>query len=313
MTFINFMKFKNFFLIISIVLILISTIAFYEIKPNLGIDFTGGTILQCKIKDKEIDIQGIRNILKQNNIESSVIKFGKDNEFLIKIALNQTKKTEEEIFNIVQKKYKDLELRRTEKIGAKVGKELVEKGSVALILTILIILIYVSIRFEWRFAVASSIALFHDIFITIGMVFIFGTTINLEILAAILTILGYSINDTIVVFDRIREELNNKDKNLDNIINNSINKTLTRTLLTSLTTLFVVLSVYIYGGELVNGLALTLLIGIIIGTYSSIFIASPLLEIMGFDVNQWDKKEKEKLKRKKEKEKLRAMYENGTV
>jgi preprotein translocase subunit SecF len=307
------MKYKNLFLSISISLIIL-TAGLLMFKPlNLGIDFTGGSILQCKM-DKKAPLKEIRKELKKHNITASVVKFETDKEFLIKVGLNKTTLNVNEIFNLLKKEYPSLELRRTEHIGAKVGNELAEKGTIALLLTILIILIYVSLRFEWRFAVASSIALLHDVFITLGLIILLNVNLNLEILAALLTILGYSINDTIVVFDRIRENLEQmKIKDLDELINKSINETLTRTLLTSLTTLFVVLSVFLFGGDMVSGLSITLLIGITIGTYSSIFIASPLLKILNFNISEWNKKIQEKNKLKAEREKQRAMYENGIV
>lgn len=309
----NFMKFRNKFLILSGIFILLTIILLFVKDLNLGIDFTGGSVLQCKMKRKA-PLNEIRNILLENKITASVIKFETEEEFLIKVGLKKDQMKLEDIFMLLKKEYPSLELRRTEHIGAKVGSELVEKGVTALLLTILIILIYVSFRFEWRFAVASSIALFHDIIITFGLIILIGVNLNLEILAALLTILGYSINDTIVVFDRIRENLTNpKDKNLDSIINKSIKETFTRTLLTSLTTLFVVFSVYIYGGELVRGLSTTLLIGIIIGTYSSIFVASSLLKLLNLDVDKWNNKLKEKEKNRIEREKQRAMYENGII
>ena len=313
MSTIDFMKLKNLFLSISLFLF-IGTFLISGIKNiNWGIDFTGGYIIQCKM-DKPAPLNDIRELLKSKGIEASVIKFDTPKEFLIKIGLQNKNVNTEKVFKIVQTKYENLELRRTEKIGAKIGNELVEKGLIALFLTILTILLYVSFRFEWRFAVASSIALFHDVIITFGFLILLGININLDILAALLTILGYSINDTIVVLDRIRENLNEtKETNLNKLLNLSINNTLTRTLLTSLTTLFVIVSVYLFGGDMVSGLAITLLIGIVIGTYSSIFIASPLLDILKFNISNWKKKEEQKLKRKKERERERALYENGVL
>jgi len=308
----NYMKYKNIFLSISFGLIMISFLSFFIKTPNFGIDFTGGTILQCKM-DEKAPLEDIRKELKNNGINASVIKFETDKEFLVKVGLKKDVSVEK-IYKILKDKYKKLELRRTQKIGAKVGEELITKGITALLLTILIILIYVSIRFEWKFAVASSLALFHDVFITAGLLNILNVSINLEILAALLTILGYSINDTIVVFDRIRENLKEKNINdLNKIINISISGTMTRTLLTSLTTLFVVFSVFVFGGDMVYGLSVTLLIGIIIGTYSSIYFASPLLILMKFSIKDWKNKLSEKEKLRKERKKQREMFENGVV
>jgi preprotein translocase subunit SecF len=208
----------------------------------------------------------------------------------------------------------NFEVRRVDMVGAKVGSELREKGLMAMALAILGILIYVSFRFEWRFAVASVIALIHDVTIAMGMLVLFNVEINLDILAALLTLLGYSLNDTIIVFDRIREGIRNiKDIDLGVIIDESVTRTLSRTTLTSLTTLFVVLTLYLFGGEIINGFSFTLLVGIMIGTYSSIFVASPILMWLGFSVGGFREKEAEKLKKEKEKEKMRAMYESGTL
>jgi preprotein translocase subunit SecF len=208
----------------------------------------------------------------------------------------------------------DFEVRRVDMVGAKVGSELREKGLMSLILAIAGILIYVSFRFEWRFAVASVLALIHDVSIAMGAVVLFGIEVNLDTLAALLTILGYSLNDTIIVFDRIREGIKgSKENQLDKIINESVTQTLSRTTLTSLTTFFVVLTLFLFGGEIISGFSFTLLVGVVVGTYSSIFVASPILMWLGFSVKDFRDKEAEKLKREKEKEKMRAMYEQGTV
>ena len=205
-------------------------------------------------------------------------------------------------------------IRRVDMVGAKVGSELRTKGLTAMLLAIIGILIYVSFRFEWRFAVASVLALVHDVTIAMGMIVLFGIEVNLDILAALLTILGYSLNDTIIVFDRIREGINTiKNPDLAKIINESVSRTLSRTILTSLTTFFVVLTLFIFGGEIIHGFSFTLLVGVVVGTYSSIFVASPILMWLGFSVSEYRLKEAEKLKREKEKDKMRSMYEQGTM
>jgi len=184
----------------------------------------------------------------------------------------------------------------------------------ALGLSLVMILIYVSYRFEYRFAVASIFALVHDITIALGAIALFEVEVNLDILAALLTLLGYSLNDTIIVFDRIREGVQtSKESLLENIVNESVSKTLSRTTLTSLTTFFVVVTLFVFGSEIIHGFAFTLLVGIIVGTYSSIFIASTFLVQLKFSIENFRAKEAEKLKRQKEKEKLRAMYEQGTI
>jgi preprotein translocase subunit SecF len=184
----------------------------------------------------------------------------------------------------------------------------------AMFLAILGILIYISFRFEWRFAVASVIALMHDITIVIGAIVLFEVEVNLDILAAMLTILGYSLNDTIIVFDRIREGINTiKSPNLSEVIDESVTKTLSRTTLTSLTTFLVVFVLYMFGGEIINGFSFTLLIGVIVGTYSSIFVASPILMWLKFSISDYRAKKVAIEKREKEKEKMRAQYEQGTI
>jgi len=206
------------------------------------------------------------------------------------------------------------EVRRVDIVGPKVGGELREKGLMALGLSLLVILIYVSFRFEWRFAVASIFALVHDVTIALGMISLFEVDVNLDILAAILTILGYSLNDTIIVFDRIREGVQKSHKSvLEDVVNESVSRTLSRTTLTSLTTFFVVITLFIFGGEIIHGFAFTMLVGVVVGTYSSIFIAASFLVQLKFSVANFRVKEAEKLKRQKEKDKMRAMYEQGTV
>jgi preprotein translocase subunit SecF len=206
------------------------------------------------------------------------------------------------------------EIRRVDMVGPKVGDELREKGLMALGFSLFVILVYVGYRFEYRFAIASIFALIHDVSIAIGVIVLFQIDVNLEILAAILTILGYSLNDTIIVFDRIREQLKeSKETNIDKVINEAVSKTLSRTTLTSLTTFFVVLTLYIFGGEILNGFSLTLLAGVIVGTYSSIFVASTFLVYMKFSVKDFRNKEAQKIMKQKEKDRLRQMYENGVV
>jgi preprotein translocase subunit SecF len=184
----------------------------------------------------------------------------------------------------------------------------------SLLLATLGILMYVAFRFEWRFGIASIVALVHDISIAIGALVLFQIPVNLDVLAALLTILGYSLNDTIIVFDRIREGLTKiKTVVLEDIINESVTRTLSRTTLTSLTTFFVVMTLYFFGGEIINAFAFTLLVGIIVGTYSSIFVASPVLRIFGFDIKSYRAKLAEKAKREAEKERMRAQYEQGTI
>jgi preprotein translocase subunit SecF len=284
---------------------------------NLGVDFAGGTLIQVKYEGNA-PIEKIRQAISVEKAYegASVTYFGSDSEVVIRTKMS-SKVLGEDVGKKMSGLLKEtgkLEVRRVDMIGAKVGAELREKGFMAMILAIIGILIYVSFRFEWRFAVASVMALIHDVTIAMGMIVLFGVEVNLDILAALLTILGYSLNDTIIVFDRIREGIRTiKDPDLGHIIDESVTRTLSRTTLTSLTTFFVVLSLFLFGGEIINGFSFTLLVGIVVGTYSSIFVASPILMWLGFSVSGFREKEAEKLKREKEKEKMRAMYENGTI
>ena len=284
---------------------------------NLGVDFAGGTLIQVKYEG-EAPIEKIRDALSTDKVYegASVTFFGSQEEVVIRTKMS-SKVLGEDVgakVSLLLKETGKLEVRRVDMIGAKVGSELRTKGFTAMLIAIIGILLYVSFRFEWRFAVASVLALVHDITIAMGMIVLFSVEVNLDILAALLTILGYSLNDTIIVFDRIREGIRTiKDPDLGAIIDESVTRTLSRTTLTSLTTFFVVLTLFIFGGEIIHGFAFTLLVGIVVGTYSSIFVASPILMWLGFSVSGFREKEASKLKRDKDKEKMRAMYENGTI
>lgn len=284
---------------------------------NYGIDFAGGTLIQVKY-DAKAPINEVREALKANKeFESaSVTFFGSDEEIVIRSKVSSGA-LGVDVGDTVRGLLKDtgtFEVRRVDMVGAAVGSELREQGLLAMVLSLLGILIYVSLRFEWRFALASVLALVHDATITLGLIAFFEFEVNLDILAAILTLLGYSINDTIIVFDRIREGINTiKDSRLETIIDESVTRTLSRTTLTSMTTFLVILTLYLFGGEIIHGFSFTLLVGVIIGTYSSIFVASPILMWLGFSASNYREKEAAKLKREKEKEKMRAMYESGTL
>ena len=314
----DFMGKAKYFMTLSLILVLASWALLFFKGLNFGIDFAGGTIVQVRY-DKPVDLAKIRSALKKSVVfkDASVTLFGSDREIVIRIK-SSSKNLKKDIGDEARAALAgtgNFEVRRVDMVGPKVGSELREKGLMAMVIAILGILIYVSIRFEWRFALASVLALVHDVSIALGAISLFSIPVNLDILAAILTILGYSLNDTIIVFDRIREGIveSVKLRKLDEVINESITKTLSRTTLTSLTTFFVVLTLYLFGGEIIKGFSFTLLIGIIVGTYSSIFIASPLLAILGFDLEEYRKKLAEKKKRQAEKERMRAMYEQGMV
>jgi len=314
---INFMGASRKFGLLSLVLVLLSWGLLFTKGFNYGIDFAGGTLIQVKYTGKA-PISKVREALKSNKAyaAASVTFFGSDDEIVIRTKSSSKvlgKDVGDEVRALLKSTGK-FEVRRVDMVGPKIGDELRTKGLTAMALAILGILIYVSFRFEWRFAVASVLALVHDVSIASGAIVLFGIEVNLDTLAAILTLLGYSLNDTIIVFDRIREGIRKiKDPDLAGIINESITRTLSRTTLTSLTTFFVVLTLYLFGGEIINSFSFTLLVGVVVGTYSSIFIASPILMWLGFDVRGFRAKEAQKLAREKEKEKMRAMYEQGTV
>jgi len=314
---IGFMKQSKRFSMLSVAVVFISLVLLFTKGFNYGIDFAGGTLIQVKY-DGNAPLKDVRDRLNQTKKYkgASVTYFGSDDEIVIRTK-SSSQVVGEDVGDEIRTLLKDsgkFEVRRVDMVGPKIGNELKEKGLMAMLLAIIGILIYVSFRFEWRFALASVMALIHDVTIAMGAIVLFDIEVNLDILAALLTILGYSLNDTIIVFDRIREGVRDiKSPDLGNIINESVTRTLSRTTLTSLTTFLVVLTLYLFGGEIIKGFSFTLLVGVIVGTYSSIFVASPILLWLGFDVQGFRAKEAAKLKREKEKEKMRAMYEQGTI
>jgi preprotein translocase subunit SecF len=301
----------------SITLMLLSYAVLFTKGFNYGIDFAGGTIVQVKY-DKAAPIKEMREKLQGNKLfeNASITEFGSPDEVVIRMKTT-TGNVTQDIGDITREALKgtgNFEIRRVDIVGPKVGSELREKGIMSMLLAIAGILIYVAFRFEWRFAVASIVALVHDVSIASGFVALFGIEVNLDVLAALLTLLGYSLNDTIIVFDRIREGIvKSKNMSLEEIINESITRTLSRTTLTSLTTFFVVFTLFMFGGEIIHPFAFTMLIGIVIGTYSSIFVASPILLWFGFDVKKYHTKLAEKAKREAEKERMRAQFESGVM
>ena len=248
--------------------------------PRYGVDFTGGTLIQVEFA-QETSVSDLRSILSSAGMENAQIQqFGESNEFLIRTQ--DFEGIVDEVSGLLHENYgADGFTMSTDAVGPKVGSELQRKAGIAILMSFALTLIYLAFRFEWRFGVAAIIATFHDITITIGFISLLNIEITLATVAAILTILGYSLNDTIVVFDRIRENLKKRRKDrYEDIINSSVNETLPRTVLTSGTTLATLLALFILGGTVVRPFALVLIIGIVIGTYSSIFVASPaLLEI----------------------------------
>lgn len=312
----NFMGRRIPFLGLSAILIIASLVLLLSKGLNFGIDFAGGTIVQVKYEQKA-PIKNIRDILKNTEYHNaSITEFGSPDEVVIRITGSSSDLANDigDEMHKILKSTGDFEVRRVDIVGPKVGGELREKGIMALSLSLLVILIYVSFRFEWRFAVASVFALAHDVIIALGAISLFNVEVNLDILAAILTILGYSLNDTIIVFDRIREGVTtSKETALEKVVNSSVSRTLSRTTLTSLTTFFVVVTLFLFGGEIIHGFAFTMLVGVIVGTYSSIFIAASFLVQLKFSIANFRSKEADKVKRQKEKDKMRAMYEQGTV
>lgn len=313
----NFMGRSKIAIAISIILVFSSYALLATKGLNYGIDFAGGTIVQVKYKDAA-PIDNMREQLKVNPLfdGASITEFGSPEEVVIRMKTSSGS-VGQDIGDITREALKgsgDFEIRRVDIVGPKVGSELREKGIMSLVLAILGILIYVAFRFEWRFAVASVVALVHDVSISLGAITLVGLDVNLDVLAAILTILGYSLNDTIIVFDRIREGVvESKESDLSSVINDSITRTLSRTTLTSLTTFFVVLTLFAFGGEIIHAFSFTLLVGVVVGTYSSIFVASPILLWFGFDIKNYRNKLAEKEKSRLEKEKIRAQYEGGIV
>jgi preprotein translocase subunit SecF len=314
----KFMKLSTIMVAISITF-WVATIVILAVKGlNYGIDFAGGTVAQVKYNGGDAPIDLIRERISKEPLfkGASVTEFGGKDEVTIRFS-SSTETLGEDVgdkINAALQGTGEFELRQVGMVGPKVGDELRKKGIMAISFSFLAILVYIAFRFEWRFGVAAVISEFHDVMIIVGIISVLQIDVNLEILAAILTLVAYSINDTIVIFDRIRDELKtSKNNNLFGIIDVSISKTLSRTTLTSLTTIFVVLALLIFGGESIYGFSLILTIGIVIGTYSSIFIAAPLLKWLRFDVVAYKaniaKKEREKMERAK----IRAQYERGTI
>jgi len=314
---IGFMKNSKYAMIISTILVLGSFFLIATKGLNFGIDFAGGTIVQVKYEGTA-PIDTMRKKLANNPLfeGSSINEFGSPDEVVIRMK-NSSESVTKDIGDVTREELAGtgkFEIRRVDIVGAKVGSELREKGIMALTLAIIGILIYVSVRFEWRFAVASVLALVHDLTISVGAISLLGLDVNLDVIAALLTILGYSINDTIIVFDRIREELSGSSElTVNGVIDDSVSRTLSRTTLTSLTVLIVLVTLFAFGGEIIHTFAYTLLVGVTVGTYSSIFVASPLLEKLGFNLKAYRAKLSQKAAREAEKERLRAQFEQGIV
>jgi preprotein translocase subunit SecF len=286
---INFSKFFKIANFTSILAISISILFLFLKGLNYGVDFKGGTLLEIRVSDTNIKIQDVRDSLKLVDVGDVTVKqFGKEGDFLVKFEKNSNENDKfiSELKNKISGKIgSDVNFRRVESVGPKVSSELLKQGMTAIALSLAAMLFYIWIRFEWQFSLGSIIALFHDVIITLGIFSILSLEVNLSIVAAVLTIVGYSMNDTVVIYDRIRENLLKYSKiNTNEIANISVNETLSRTVITSLTTLLALGSIFILGGEILKGFSFAMILGVIIGTYSSIFVASPVLNY--FKVNQ---------------------------
>ena len=279
-------KFSNYYKklnLLSVSLIILSILVLLFKGINLGVDFKGGTLIEIRPENSKVDISEIRqSFIKMNLGDVNVKKFGKENDYLVKIEVK--KSTDEDFIQSINKKLSSdlgsvINFRRVESVGPKVSNELLKSGLLAISLSLAAMLLYIWIRFEWQFSVAAIIALLHDVIITVGIFSFLSYEINLSIVAAILTIVGYSMNDTVVIFDRIRENLRKYSKiSISDISNQSTNETLSRTLITSVTTLLALFSIYIFGGAILKGFSFAMIIGVIVGTYSSIFVAAPILK-----------------------------------
>ena len=292
---IQFNKYYKLFTLISSGLAIISILLLIFKGLNFGIDFKGGTLIELRAIDKQINISSLRSSFSKMNLGDVAIKnFGEDYDFLIKFEKKGPEK------DLIQNIKKDLnasigsgyEIRRVENVGPKVSAELLKGGLIAIAVSLGAMLFYIWIRFEWQFSIGAILALFHDVLITMGIFSLIGLEVNLSIVAAILTIVGYSMNDTVVIFDRVRENLKKHiDLKIFDLTNLSINETLSRTIITSVTTLLALLSIFLFGGEILKGFSFAMILGVLIGTYSSIFVASPILKFFKVSYKTLEKEE----------------------
>ena len=284
MTNISFNKFYKKFNILSLILIVISLIFLLFKGLNYGVDFKGGTLIEIRTEQNINNITAIRDSFNQMNLgDVSVKKFGNETDFIVKFEKQNSNdpKFIENIKTKLSSSIGNVDFRRVENVGPKVSSELLKSGIIAITLSLAAMLIYIWIRFEWQFSLGAILAIFHDVIITLGIFSLFSLEINLSIVAAVLTIVGYSMNDTVVIFDRVRENLKKySDIKIFDLTNISINETLSRTIITSITTLLALLSIYFLGGEILKGFSLAMILGVLFGTYSSIYIANPVLVLL---------------------------------
>ena len=278
---INFNKFYKLFNLISVSLVIISILLLFFKGLNFGVDFKGGTLIELRTNDSKTSVTSLRDSFSKMNLgDVNIKKFGNENDFLIKI---EKKDTSANAIEIIKKDLSEsigssFNFRRVENVGPKVSSELLKSGIIAIALSLVAMLFYIWVRFEWQFSLGAILALFHDVIITLGFFSLFNLEINLSIVAAVLTIVGYSMNDTVVIYDRVRENLRKfSDIKIFELTNISINETLSRTVITSVTTLLALVSIYLFGGEILKGFSLAMIMGVVFGTYSSIYIANPIL------------------------------------
>ncbi len=278
---INFNKFYKLFNLISLSLVVISVLLLFFKGLNFGVDFKGGTLIELRSNDKGVNVTSLRQSFNNMSLgDFNVKKFGNENDFLIQIEKKDTSANAIEIIkkDLTSSLGASFNFRRVENVGPKVSSELLKSGIIAIALSLAAMLFYIWIRFEWQFSLGAILALFHDVIITLGLFSLFSLEINLSIVAAVLTIVGYSMNDTVVIYDRVRENLRKfSDIKIYDLTNISINETLSRTIITSATTLLALVSIYLFGGEILKGFSLAMIMGVIFGTYSSIYIANPIL------------------------------------
>ena len=282
--------------IISLLFFLLSVLFILFKGLNYGIDFKGGTLIELRADSKNVNISEIRSSLNSLNLgDVNVKEFGKDGDYLIKIeqkTKNNNKLIPEIKKTLTERLNAEINFRRVENVGPKVSSELLQSGIIAITLSLAAMLFYIWIRFEWQFSLGSIIAIFHDVIITVGIFSILSLEVNLSIIAAVLTIVGYSMNDTVVIYDRIRENLGTYTKlNMSETADLSINETLSRTIITSVTTLLALMSIFILGGEILKGFSFAMILGVIIGTYSSIFVAAPVLKFFKVSYKTLEKEE----------------------
>lgn len=276
---INFMGFRRVTQVFSIMLVLASIISLSVQGLNFGLDFTGGTLVEV-VYDEPADLQSIRAALNENNyLGAQVVNFGSDQDVLIRLPQNNSSDLGNKVLAVLTENFAhNIELKRIEFVGPQVGEELREQGGLGLLFAILGVMLYVAIQFQFKFSVGAVVALIHDVVITLGLFSILQLDFDLTVLAALLAVIGYSLNDTIVVFDRIRENFRIvRRASPTEIINQSLSQTLGRTIMTSITTLLVLLSLFFFGGDIIHGFAMALIFGVLIGTYSSIFVAASML------------------------------------